>query len=87
MSQQKALVFPSSDSSYTLVTKPIPVPGPTEVLVKIEGAALQPLDWRAPLIPYLFKSLKFPTPAGLDGAGVIESVGSDVKRFKKGDRV
>lgn len=30
---------------------------------------------------------EYPAILGCDGAGVIESVGSDVKDFKKGDRV
>ena len=87
MSQQKALAFVTPESGYKLITKTIPKPGPAEVLIKIESAALQPLEWQTPLIPALFNSLNFPAPAGLDGAGVVESIGSGVKRLKKGDRV
>ncbi|KAJ8088415.1 hypothetical protein AAF712_005213 [Marasmius tenuissimus] len=87
MSQQKALAFLTPESGYKLITKPIPVPGPAEVLIKIESAALQPLEWQLPLIPALFDSLNFPAPAGADGAGVVESVGSNVKGIQKGDRV
>ena len=58
----------------------------TEVLVKIEAAGVNPVDTylrsgihaHAPNLPY--------TP-GKDGAGTVAAVGSDVSRFKPGDRV
>lgn len=63
-----------------------PEPTGTQVLVKIEAAGVNPVDTylrtglhaHAPKLPY--------TP-GKDGAGVVESVGSEVSRLKPGDRV
>jgi NADPH2:quinone reductase len=63
---------------------PQPNPGPGQVLVRIRAAGVNPADTygRAgltkPPVPY--------TP-GSDGAGVVESVGQDVKSVKPGDRV
>lgn len=61
-------------------------PTGTQVLVKIEAAGVNPVDTylrtgihaHAPKLPY--------TP-GKDAAGVIEAVGGDVTRWKRGDRV
>jgi NADPH:quinone reductase len=63
-----------------------PAPGPGQILVRIHAAGVNPADTymrsgnyaRKPALPY--------TP-GVDGAGVIESVGTGVTNFKSGDRV
>ncbi|HMQ02385.1 MAG TPA: NADPH:quinone reductase [Pyrinomonadaceae bacterium] len=63
-----------------------PVPSGDEVLVKIAAAGVNPVDTylrsgihaQAPKLPY--------TP-GKDGAGVVETIGERVTRFKPGDRV
>jgi NADPH:quinone reductase len=63
-----------------------PKPGPSEVLVRIHAAGVNPVETyiragtyaRLPELPY--------TP-GNDGAGVVEQVGADVTEFKAGDRV
>ena len=65
---------------------PTPKPGPSEVLVRIRAAGVNPVETyiragtyaRKPNLPY--------TP-GSDGAGEVESAGADVKDFKHGDRV
>jgi NADPH2:quinone reductase len=65
---------------------PVPKPGPGQVLVRIKAAGVNPVDTyirsgayaRKPELPY--------TP-GTDGAGVIETVGSDVQRMLPGHRV
>lgn len=64
----------------------LPSPVGTQVLVKIEAAGVNPVDTylrtgihaHAPALPY--------TP-GKDGAGTVESIGDEVSKFKKGDRV
>jgi NADPH2:quinone reductase len=65
---------------------PTPQPGLGEVLVRMHGIGVNPVETyiragryaRLPDLPY--------TP-GNDGAGVIEQVGSNVNEFKRGDRV
>src|SRR5262249_4470372 len=65
---------------------PDPKPGPGDIVVRIRAAGVNPVDAymhggmyaRKPPLPY--------TP-GQDGAGDVESVGTDVKDFKPGDRV
>jgi NADPH2:quinone reductase len=63
-----------------------PVAGPGEVVVRMHAAGVNPVDaymraaayGRLPALPY--------TP-GIDGAGVVESLGPDVVSVKVGDRV
>lgn len=68
---------------------PCPVPAAGEILVKVYATSVNPADYiirqggNDILRPYL----KLPLGLGLDAAGVVEEVGSDVKDFKKGDRV
>ena len=65
---------------------PVPEPQGSQVLVRIKAAGVNPVDTylrtgnhaHAPKLPY--------TP-GKDGAGIVESVGAEVTKFKPGDRV
>ena len=65
---------------------PTPEPRPTEVLVKVGAVAVNPIDTyiRAGIVSMISQ---FPYVIGSDLAGTVESVGSEVKRFKAGDRV
>ncbi|MEJ2256878.1 MAG: NAD(P)-dependent alcohol dehydrogenase [Woeseiaceae bacterium] len=71
-----------------------PVPDTHEIRVRIEAAAVNPLDWHYMRgSPYIMRLMGagVGTPAdmrlGVDYAGVVESVGSAVTRFRPGDRV
>ena len=65
---------------------PDPRPGPSDVVVRIRAAGVNPVDTyirggtypRKPPLPYV---------PGSDGAGEIESIGADVKGVTVGDRV
>jgi NADPH2:quinone reductase len=65
---------------------PDPTPGPGQVVVRARAIGVNPVEVyirsgtyaRKPNLPY--------TP-GTDIGGIVESVGADVKNFKKGDRV
>jgi NADPH:quinone reductase-like Zn-dependent oxidoreductase len=70
-----------------------PSPGNGEILVKVVAAAVNPLDWHyvrgTPYFLRLMAGLGAPddTSLGVDFAGTVEAVGSDVTRFKPGDEV
>ena len=65
------------------VDLPIPTPGPGEILIRQEAIGLNFIDTyqRTGLYP-----VKFPAVLGLEGAGIVETVGEGVTRFVPGDR-
>ena len=65
---------------------PSPQIKPSEVLVRVKAVALNPIDTyiRAGAIPM---PIPLPYVLGCDLAGVVESVGNNVTRFRVGDRV
>src|ERR1700723_1136109 len=71
-----------------LMDVPAPAPRPRDILVAVRAAGLNPVDFkfrqgklRAILRP------KLPFVLGNELAGEVIAVGSDVKRFRRGDRV
>ncbi len=70
-----------------------PVPASNEVLVRVRSAAVNPLDWHymrgSPYFMRLGSGIGAPTDSrlGVDYAGTVEAVGSDVTRFAPGDSV
>jgi NADPH:quinone reductase-like Zn-dependent oxidoreductase len=73
---------------------PKPVPADDEVIVKVRAASVNPLDWHYMRgKPYVMRMLgsgvgspKDPL-LGVDFAGVVDSVGKGVTKFKPGDEV
>jgi NADPH:quinone reductase-like Zn-dependent oxidoreductase len=72
--------------NLALVDIPRPEPGSHEVLVRITAAAIQYLD-NIVIEGTVIPDLPLPHIPGCEGAGVVESVGPHVTRWKKGDRV
>ena len=70
-----------------------PVPADNEVLVKVQVASVNPLDWHymrgSPYIMRLSSGLGKPDDIrmGVDFAGTVQAVGKAVTRFKPGDEV
>lgn len=70
-----------------------PIAGDDEVLVKVHAAAVNPLDWHymrgAPYFMRLMSGIGAPADHrfGVDFAGTVESIGSNVTKFKPGDEV
>lgn len=82
----KAIVVhePGGPEKLVIDQVPDPEPGPGELLVDVGAAGLNFIDTyhRGGLYP-----LDFPFIPGLEGAGDVVSVGSDVEGFTAGDRV
>jgi NADPH:quinone reductase-like Zn-dependent oxidoreductase len=68
-----------------LVEVPRPAPVPTEVLVRVRAAGVNPVDWKTRARGGFLGDPPF--TVGWDVAGVVEEVGFGVTRFAPGDRV
>jgi NADPH:quinone reductase-like Zn-dependent oxidoreductase len=71
---------------------PVPVPGTSEVLIRVRAAGLNPPDWylRAgmPEVPaHLRPPMDLPLTLGTDVSGVVVGVGDGVTEFAIGDEV
>ena len=66
---------------------PEPNAGPAQVVVAIKAAGVNPVDTYIRSGVYARKKPDPPFTPGFDGAGIVESVGPGVTRFKSGDRV
>src|SRR5215207_11636041 len=77
---------PAGFDEMRLVEKPVPVPGPGQVLVKLKAATINYRDLLTVKGGYGSRQ-KFPLVPVSDGAGVIEQVGPGVREFAAGDRV
>jgi NADPH:quinone reductase-like Zn-dependent oxidoreductase len=84
------------DPSEVLIVRDVPVPavGDTDVLVRVHAASVHPDIWHVVTgIPYAMRlfgnGLRRPTTKvpGSDLAGIVESAGRKVTRFKPGDAV
>jgi NADPH:quinone reductase-like Zn-dependent oxidoreductase len=83
----KTLVYANAIAldELTLVERPVPTPGPRDVLLRVDAVSLNFRDlaiargeygaFAAPLVP------------GSDGAGEVVAVGAEVRRFAEGDRI
>jgi NADPH:quinone reductase-like Zn-dependent oxidoreductase len=68
------------------VERPVPEPGPGQVLVRMSAATLNYRDLLVVEGRYN-PNLRLPLIPVSDGAGMVEAVGEGVTRFRPGDRV
>jgi NADPH:quinone reductase-like Zn-dependent oxidoreductase len=86
----KAIVLreygPASNLKYEEF--PEPQPGPGEVLVRVQAASINPIDWklRSGAAKSIFP-LSFPAILGRDVAGTVRELGEGMEGFAVGDRV
>ena len=83
----KALILEKAGLPDTLKIseQPLPVPAADQVRVRVMAIGLNPVDYK--LAEGGFPSWKWPHILGLDVAGTIDTVGSDITAWKPGDRV
>lgn len=85
MAEQKALVLTVKQGPFEIRTVPKYEPKPGQILIKVEAAALNPVDWGIQAFGILVE--RYPAILGEDVAGTVEEVGDGVTKFSKGDRV
>lgn len=84
----KAIIMSNSGKPEVLQLQDVPRPLPTqtEVLIRLLAAGVNPIDTKLRQRGTFYPE-KIPAILGCDGAGIIESVGSDVQGFQPGDEV
>jgi NADPH:quinone reductase-like Zn-dependent oxidoreductase len=87
MSQQTALLVTKFGKPLTKSTTwPIPIPASTQVLLRVTVTALNPHDQKVRDWGVWFKD-DLPIPIANDIVGVVDKIGSDVTKYKVGDRI
>ena len=76
----------SSIDSIVEFQTPVPQPAADEILVRVRAVSLNPVDTKVRK-SLGQKNLTTPRILGFDAAGVVEALGSDVKKFSIGDEV
>jgi len=64
-----------------------PKPGPRQLVIAVKAAGINPIDTYIRSGTYAKKKPALPYTPGFDAAGVVESVGTEVRQFKPGERV
>ncbi len=86
----KAIVIDGYGGSDRLrfCEQPDPRPGAGEIVVRVHGAGVNPVDWKIRQGHLrLFLRLRFPYVPGCDVAGEVVEAGTGATRFKPGDAV
>ncbi|MEB3218251.1 MAG: zinc-dependent alcohol dehydrogenase family protein, partial [Nostocales cyanobacterium 94392] len=85
----KAVIMTAAGKPEVLQLQEIPNPLPpanTELLIRLKAAGVNPIDIKLRQRGTFYPD-QMPAILGCDGAGVVEAVGSEVKRFRVGDEV
>lgn len=85
----KAILIQKAGGNDVLEPADVPKPGidnPDFIRVKLHAAGINPVDFKMRNAGTFFPD-KLPAILGCDGAGVVESIGDNVTRFRKGDEV
>ncbi|MFD4671620.1 NADP-dependent oxidoreductase [Lentzea sp. NPDC058450] len=83
----RAIIQNEFGGPITLTDVPKPAPLPTEVLVRVHAAGVNPVDWKTRAGSGMAGVQTFPFINGWDVSGVVEEVGFGVTTLKPGDEV
>lgn len=81
----KAAYFDTFQAPISIQTLPDPTPAPDGVVIRVMASGICRSDWHGWMGHD--SDVQLPHVPGHELAGIIEAVGSDVKRWKSGDRV
>ena len=85
----KAMLMTAAGGAEVLQLRDIDLPelpSPQHIRVKLSAAGINPIDTKLRKNP-VFHPDKLPCVLGCDGAGIVESIGAEVTRFKVGEQV
>ncbi|KAH9913693.1 GroES-like protein [Epithele typhae] len=85
--QQKVLFVMTKQGALEVQDADIAQLDPGEVLIKVEAAIVNPVDWKIYKAGLWFPDSAYPMVIGFEGAGTVTAVGSDVSHLEVGDRV
>ncbi|KQZ69256.1 quinone oxidoreductase [Rhodanobacter sp. Root561] len=83
----RAAVFEADGEPLRIKSVPVPAVRPGEVLVRVQGVGLNPLDIKIRSGNAAHAAHPAPAILGIDMAGIVEAVGDDVVGFSPGDTV
>ncbi|SFR13366.1 NADPH:quinone reductase [Lentzea waywayandensis] len=87
LDSMRAIIQNEFGGPLTLSDVPKPAPLPTEVLVRVHAAGVNPVDWKTRAGSGMAGMQTFPFINGWDVSGVVEEVGFGVTTLKPGDEV
>jgi NADPH:quinone reductase-like Zn-dependent oxidoreductase len=87
MAAQNKAAFYLEKKAYPFEIKdaPMPSPKPHQLTIRVHACAVNPVDQGIQKMGMIIE--QFPAVLGMDAAGIVTAVGSNVKEFKVGDRV
>jgi NADPH2:quinone reductase len=84
---QQVWIVDTAGGAFRKTEVPRPSPGPRQVLIRIAASGVNPLDTKIRAGQAAHARHPLPAVLGLDMAGTVEEVGSDVSSFAPGDEV
>lgn len=84
----KVLVFNAYGGSENqeLIDRPVPTPGPGQLVIEVKAAGVNPSDWKAREGQFGTKRA-LPSAMGFEASGVVTALGEGVDEFAVGDAV
>lgn len=83
----QAALLEATNAPFQVASLPRPEPGEGQVLVSVIASGVNPMDLKIRAGAAAHAKHALPGILGIDMAGVVETVGSGVSRFKPGDEV
>lgn len=87
LGRMRSLILESFGAPLQLRETPLPLPGPGQVLVKVAGSGVNPLDLKIMAGAAAHAKTVLPAILGLDLAGTVEALGDGVSDLQVGDEV
>ena len=83
----RAVIVNEYGGSPVVAEIPTPQPGPSQVLIKVRAAGVNPMDSWYASGAQRSEAATFPMVLGADAAGIVETIGAGATRFAAGDKV